>query len=154
MGTFTELANEIANSNGELNLTKDYTYVADDSSYKNGIKIDKTIAINGNGFTISGNNQARIFNVTASNVVLNNICFENAFASNDGGAIHWRGENGILANCSFVNSFSSSSKDNHGGAVYWSGVSGVLANCSFVNSTVISSSGFGYSQGCCLLVWC
>ena len=55
-GTFTDLANEIPNADGELNLTRNYTYSSNDSSYKNGIKIDKKITINGNGFVIDGNN--------------------------------------------------------------------------------------------------
>ena len=140
VGTFTDLANEIAKSKGELNLNKNYKYASSDSSYKEGILIDKSIVINGNGHTINGNNKARIFNVIASDVVLNNINFENAIDetpdSYHGGAVYWNADYGVLANSSFLNCYSSEGEENGlgGGAVCWRGSYGVLANCSFVNS--------------------
>ena len=60
-GTFSDLANEIDSSSGELNLNKNYAYSDDDESYKDGIVIDKSIVINGNGFKIDAKNQARHF---------------------------------------------------------------------------------------------
>ena len=132
-GSFSDLANEIAQSKGELNLTKNYKYTSSDSVYKNGILISKSIVINGNGFTLNGKKQARIFEITNSNVVLNNICFMGAYshvyAHAGGAAIYWSGVNGTLNNCSFEDS-----DVNYGGAVYWSGANGTLSNCNFVKS--------------------
>ena len=89
-GTFTDLANEIANANasGELKLTKNYVYDSSkDSIYKNGIEIDKEITINGKGFFINGQNQARAFYISSSNVILRNIEFDECYSSGDGGAV-------------------------------------------------------------------
>ena len=74
VGTFTDLAEEIANAQDELNLTRNYTYDREiDQGYYSGIKIDKSIVINGNGFTINGKHEeSGLFNITGSNVVLKN----------------------------------------------------------------------------------
>ena len=142
-GTFTDLANEIANANasGELKLTKNYVYDSSkDSIYKNGIEIDKEITINGKGFFINGQNQARAFYISSSNVILRNIEFDECYSSGDGGAVYWNGADGSLFDCNFIDCNSSSS----GGAVYWNGADGSLFDCSFINclcSRSISSNG-------------
>ena len=128
IGTFTDLANEIANATSQLDLTRDYGYADDDSGYKEGITIDKSIVINGNGYTINGNNQARIFKIDASDVVLNNINFVNCSADN-GGAIFWSSDNGTLSNCNFMNC----SADTFGGTTYFSSDNGTISNCNFMN---------------------
>ncbi len=130
-GTFTDLANEIANANGELKLTKNYVYDSSrDSNYKNGIVIDKEITINGRGFIINGNHNARAFDISSGNVILRNIEFTNCSGSSyDGGAVYWNGINGILFDCNFINCYSSG----YGGAVYWNGVNGSLYSCDFIN---------------------
>lgn len=127
-GTFTDLANEIANADDELNLTKNYVYSVGDS---NGIVINKKITINGKGFIINGMNQARAFNITHANVVLRNIEFTNCSSSNSGygSAIYWTGANGTLFDCNFIKCKST----NYGGAVYWSGIGGNLFNCEFIS---------------------
>ena len=168
VGTFTDLANEIAKAKSELNLNRNYIYSNGDSDYNHGIIIDKKITINGNGFEINGNNQARAFNINAGSVVLNDISFVNCAVSSSsssisgcaGGAIYWAGSNGKLVNCNFVNSssysdshcsnsssapvssysYSSSFSFSCGGAVYWSGSNGKLVNCNFVNSSSYSDS--------------
>ena len=164
-GTFTDLANEIANAKGELNLNKDYKYTSSDSSYKEGIIIDKSIVINGNGHTINGNNQARIFNVRAE-VVLNNIYFVNGNANDaGGGAIFFSGDgaDSVLSDCSFENCvaeyggaiccycdnvnlqdcifMSSYSTDGSGGAIYWDAADGTVSGCSFVNCAANGGGG-------------
>lgn len=65
-GTYTDLNAQIkAIQDGEeLNLTYDFTYNPQvDSNFNNGIHIDKTVIINGNGHTISGNKSNRVFSV-------------------------------------------------------------------------------------------
>ena len=142
-GTFTDLANIISYSNGELKLTKNYVYDSSkDSKYKNGIKINKQITIDGKGFIINGKNNAHAFNVTASNVIIRNIEFINCYSSILGGAIYWNGINGNLFDCSFIDCNSSSS----GGAIYWNGAKGNLFDCSFTNCYSSSKSYFGHTS--------
>ena len=137
-GTFTDLANEIVNATGELNLTRNYVYRDDDSDYKEGIVIDKKITINGNGFTINGNNQTRIFNVTSSNVIFNNICFMNSYSSGSGGAIYGKGSSAV--NCTFIGNSAAS-----GGAIYGRGSSAL--NCTFIGNSALNQGGGAMSSG-------
>ena len=142
-GTFTDLANEIANAGSQLNLDKNYHFTENDSEeYKYGIKIEKSIVINGNGHTIDGQYQAAIFDISGSNVILNNISFMHFSSDNMGSAVHWSGANGILANSSFY--YGSS---NVGGAVFWSGANGILANSSFLDTYAGSFGGAVYWSG-------
>ena len=135
-GTFTDLANEIANSNGELNLTRNYVYYWSDVDYFNGINISKEITINGNGFSVNGNNQSKIFYIlsSADHVILNNISFINALSSENhlkgGSAIYCEGKNCVVSDCNFINC---SSLRYSGGAVYWRGDDGILVNSNFIN---------------------
>ena len=141
-GTFTDLANEINNANGTLYLTKNYVY--DSSKDSRYIRIEKEITINGKGFTINGDNKARAFIISSSNVQLRNIKFSDCYEYNSKfGAIYWYGADGVLSDCSFVNCHCSES----GGAVYWSGNNGKLSDCSFINC-YSSSSGLANSRAC------
>ncbi|WP_405304984.1 hypothetical protein [Methanobrevibacter sp.] len=134
-GTFTDLANEIVNATGELSLTRNYVYSDDDSDYKDGIIIDKAINIDGNGFTVNGNNQSRIFYIVSSNVVLNDICFMNSYSSSSGGAIY--------GGCSAVNcTFIGNSAGSNGGAMSGKGSSAV--NCTFRGNSASSDGGAMY----------
>ena len=142
-GTFTDLNTLISNTSakGILKLTQDYTYNAtSDSSYQKGIVINKPITIDGQGFTISGNNQAGIFNITANNVIIKNLNLINGNGS--GGAIYWFGLNGVVTNCTFTNN-----SGFFGGAILWDantyfmGSSGTISNCTFTNNTAERGGG-------------
>ena len=139
--TFSTLAHQIESAGDELNLTMHYYYNSStDSSYKNGIIINKSITINGNGHTITGYT-VRAFNITNNNVILRNINFINFNRSNQG-AIYWDGVNGSVSNCTFINC-----KATNGGAIYWDGVNGSVSNCSFINCTSSFSASYSSSYG-------
>ena len=89
IGTFTDLQKQINKATGDLNLQYDFTYTpeVDDGSFDEGILINNAITIDGKGYAIIGNNNKRIFNVTAKNVELENITLVNGSAAN-GGAIY------------------------------------------------------------------
>ena len=148
-GTFTDLANEIAEAGSTLSLYRNYVYNYGDSDYKTGITIDKSITINGNGFTINGNGQARAFSIEHSNVVLKDINFVNGRGTGNyphGGAVYWSGSNGFLTHCSFVDC----SAGYCGGAVYWGSENGVLRDCSFVNCHGNEGGAVYWMQNCVL----
>lgn len=92
--------------------------------YSDGIEIDiDDIAIHGNGFTIYGNESARIFNITAKNVTLENIAFMDGLSKEEGGAISNSGEVRIIEcefrnNRSFSKSRFSGEKFTQGGAIF------------------------------------
>lgn len=134
-GTFTGLAFEIKNAGSELKLKKDYVYSNKDLTYKDGIPIDKKITIDGNGFTINGNNLARIFKVNSDSVTLKNIKFMKGYGGDDyttcdGGAIYWAGNYGKVSDCSFVNC-PFEKMNRNGGAIYWTGKYGKVSDCNF-----------------------
>ena len=124
-GTFTDLANEIANATDELTLTRDYAYCDEDPATL--IKIDKSIIINGNGHTINGNNKIGAFEISGSDAILKNIEFVNIRGN---GCILWTGATGTVTDCSFTNTYSW-----NGGTIYWTGGTGTIANCSFTNTS-------------------
>lgn len=137
--TFTDL-NITINSNNESEIYLNESYVYDsnlDSIFNEGITVNRSVIIYGNGHSIDGNGSARIFSVTNSNIVFKDIVFINAKRANNGGAIYWNGDNGEVLNCSFLNCSSAYT----GGAIYWNGDNGSVLNCSFFNcSTNVGGS--------------
>ncbi len=97
-GTYTDLQNKIYGSDGELVLKYNFTYTEEidykyfdpvdyvEGYFNDGVIIADPIKINGNGYTISGNNTKRIFNVTAD-FELTNATLTKGNAE-DGGAIY------------------------------------------------------------------
>lgn len=146
-GNFTELSQQIMDAEDTLELDKDYVYDSSDNLTA-GIKINKTITINGNGHTIDASNLARIFSITGNNVILNNISFINAKGSGSGGAIVVSGANCTINNSSFENNYASS----YGGAIYTSGVNTEIDNCDFTNNSAYWGAGAIYSTNANLTV--
>ena len=88
-GSFTDLQDNVSSASNTLNLNRNYTYnsTIDASISVEGIKINKSLTIDGNGYTIDANNFGRIFNINASDVILKNIIFINSHYAGKGGAI-------------------------------------------------------------------
>ncbi|WP_295621553.1 hypothetical protein [uncultured Methanobrevibacter sp.] len=107
--SFAKLNETINSGNTVIDLTDNYKYSDGDEAFVHGIDINNSITINGNGITIDGSNTARIFNIFADNVIINNIIFTNGNSTgnseNDqsGGAIIWNGNYGIVSNSTFNN---------------------------------------------------
>ena len=102
-----------------------------DAWLKDGMRLNKTITLNGNGFTISGLNQARNFIITANNVEIANTTFINATA-NSGGSIHIRSNYVNITNCTFINN---TANKEHGGAIYVNGSYVIIKESNFINNT-------------------
>ncbi len=138
-GTFSDLNSEINESADELNLTRNYIYSEGDSEHIGGIIIDRQITINGNGFTINGNNMARAFNITASNVILNNITFTNCCAE----------MGGVICNYGTVtlnnNVFVNNSEAYGGGAIYTKG--DMVLNKNYFNNNAAAGGGAILNRG-------
>ena len=128
--TFWDLNNAInGNNDKDVYLNGNYKYNPEtDSDFKNGILIERNVTVHGNGHTLDGNHEARIFQVTASDVVVHDITFVNG-NSTAGGAMH----GGSAVNCTFTNNTAT----NKGGAMY----SSSAINCTFTNNTATYSGG-------------
>ena len=128
--SFSDLTDEIENAGTTLDLTKDYAF-NNATDNNTGILISKdNFVLNGNGFTIDGKNQSRIFNITANNVTLNNLVLING-NSDRGAAIRANGTL-TLNNITFINNNASI-----GGAI------GLFENVTLIcnNSKFIDNSG-------------
>ena len=124
--TFRDLNNTInGNSDRDIYLDNDYKYSEEDSAFKEGIIIDRDLNVYGNGHTINGSNQARIFKINNGTVVFHNITFTNGNTNDDGGAIN--GECTAI-DCTFTNN---TAKDGSGGAMIY----GSAINCTFTGNT-------------------
>ena len=165
--TFSDLNATINDNNdSDVYLDSDYTYDLDnDTVFKEGILINRAVTIHGNGHAIDGNHAARIFNIQNKDVFLYNLTFVNGKTDNKGGAIYWKGGNGAITNCNFINcsavgrySWASAvyldNSDNctisncnfidchsvDGGAITWGGKNGKITECNFINCSAGSSS--------------
>ena len=106
---------DITPENGTLNLTFNVTYdPLYDASLIGGMYLNKTIKLEGDGFTINGNATARIFDISANNVILSNLIFTNGVAATyvyggyNGGAIVSGADNVTIVNSTFINNTSPS----------------------------------------------
>ncbi len=108
-----------------------------DTNFQDGVNVNKTITINGNGFYLNGNDEARILNITADNVVLSNIKFINGY-SLVGGAIFVNGTNCSIDNCYFT------SNDAYNGGTIFIAASG----CS-VDESLFEYNHATYGTICC-----
>ncbi|WP_407453476.1 right-handed parallel beta-helix repeat-containing protein [Methanobrevibacter sp.] len=130
--TFWALNNTInGNDNDTIVLDRDYTYNPTfDYDLTWGIVIDRPVTIIGNGHVLNASGLARIFNIQADNVVIKNITFINVKINQNGGAVYWDGDNGVVSDCVFVNNSANSA-----GAILWQGASGFVSDCTFVNNS-------------------
>ena len=128
--SFTTLQSLIDSGNATINLEKNYIQY----DGENTIEITRNMTINGNGYIIDANNNIQAFMISADNVILNNITIQKG-NNKMAGAIYWEGENGILANSSFINNKATGTDTSYnyegGGAVYWTGNNGLIANSTF-----------------------
>ena len=143
LGSYTWLQKEIDDCTGDVyNLTTNVTFNPDyDLSIYNiyhgkinfleGMNFNKTIRFEGFNFTISGLNQARIFTITANDIIINNTNFINGSTFANGGALNIRSNNAKIANSTFANNTAGT-----GGAISSVSNSGLtLGNLTFVNNT-------------------
>ena len=161
--TMTELQNTIRNNNTILFLEDDYQCYQQDTdlerwwNLKDGIIVDKSITIDGQGHKIDANHQMRIFQVTNNaTVTFKNITFLNGWiddynlyagetlyrVNKAGGAVCHNGAKNItIIDCTFNGNTAS-----FGGAI--NGDCNAI-NCTFINNTANMLGGAIYINGGC-----
>lgn len=152
--SFTDLDKIIKDSDSVVDLNHSYKYYNDsDYNLQYGIVINKSLIIDGHGFTIDGSNLARALNVDKINLTLKNIIFVNCtteklgrdYSFLSGGAISY-GEYedeeeyknyiiGNFTNCTFINCSSEM-----GGAISSQTDDIIIDYCNFIdcNATCLS----------------
>ena len=140
--SFTDLNNLINDFNQtEIILEDDYIYQEEyDKDFTEGISINRSVTIDGNGHVIDVNKSSRIFYINASCITLKNITFKNGDSS-FGGAIYCNGLNMTIDNCIFINNGAVS-----GGAIYCNALNMTIDNCIFINNGAVGTGGAIYSE--------
>ncbi|ADC47940.1 adhesin-like protein [Methanobrevibacter ruminantium M1] len=118
--TLTDLKAIIdANTNGTIDLDGNYAYNAEfDSALTDGIVINKDIVINGNGFTICGENSTRLFHVTSGFLTLKNATVCHGAAEKGAGVYV---DHGSKLSTDYV-TFTENTAVKRGGAIYSEGM--------------------------------
>ena len=147
--SFTHLQ-QLIDDNSVLDLDQSYEFTEGiDDALVNGIIINKTFTLNGNGFTIDAKNNSRIFmiNGTGIEVNINNVTLVNGNASKatnnlNGGAIHVQNTL-IIENSTFVDNIAE-----NGGAIFATKESNaekieniIIKNCTFTNNVALKDNG-------------
>ena len=135
--SFKALHDLIYNCGSTLELDRDYYFHdgGDDDFSSNGIKIDKSITIDGKGYTIDAQGKARVFNIQEKDVTIKNLTIKNAYCDGDGGAIYFT-SSGTVENCNFINN----NAEYYGGAVFFAD-KGIVENCNFTNNNAPNQCG-------------
>ena len=134
--TFWDLNQTInGNTNDTITLDRNYAFNSTiDSDFTEGIFINREVTINGNGYTIDAKGKARVFRVTANNVLIKNITFNNAritISNGYGGAIAWAGDYGSISSCNFTNC----TTNYYGGAIWWAiSANSSVSDCNFIDN--------------------
>ena len=110
-----------------INLERSYTYNEFDT-ITDGVRINRPITINGNGYTIDAKGKSRIFYIEPDAVVIENLTLKNGKAYGSGGAIYFD-NSGAVTNCNFADNIASG-----GGAVYFNMI-GIVTNCTFTDNS-------------------
>ena len=132
--SFTNLTDEIE-SKYVVDLTQNYKF-NNETDASSGIVIGKdNFVLNGNGHTIDGNNQSRLFNIIANNVTLNDLILINGNYGMCGGI---RAEGTItLNNVTFINNYA----NEQGGAIgVTPGTTIICNNTKFIDNYADSGS--------------
>ena len=127
--SFSNLTDEIGNAGTTLDLTSDYAF-NNETDNNTGILINKdNFVLNGNGRTIDGNNQSRLFYITGTNITLNNLILING--NHDVCAGIRAGGTLTLNNVTFINNHAKS----EGGAIgIRDGATLICNNCRFIDN--------------------
>ena len=131
------LIDDAIDSGQPLSLDRDYVFdPAQDEDFINGIIISSSIVIEGNSYSISGNDLARIFVISSDNVLLIDITFKNGKTTEssdheyNGGALYIQGSHVTIQNCNFTNN----TAQEKGGAIYVSGDDCILNQTVFLDN--------------------
>jgi hypothetical protein len=132
--TFWDLNRDINdNANDTITLDNDYTFNSTtDSAFTEGIVINRPLTVNGNGHVIDAQGNARVFDVEAGDVAIENLSIKNAKSKN-GGAIYFNCL-GTVSNCNFTDN-EATDWATFGGAIYFA-EQGTVSNCNFAGNKV------------------
>ena len=90
------------NTDGNLVFNNDFVFDSNTDDV-NGVKVNKSINIDGNGYVLDASGASSMFDVTADNVNIANTAICNVDVSDNGNVIAWSGGDGSINNVAFEN---------------------------------------------------
>lgn len=138
---FKEFEELIDSGLKEISLTEDVILdEGEDERYLDVIEIGTDgFVIDGKNHTIDGGNKASILYVEASNVILKNIIFKNAYSEYVGGAISNYSNDLRIEHCQFIDNSTCNCSDLYGGAIY-----NAPSSTLFIEKSVFKDNGSDY----------
>ncbi|WP_335645367.1 Ig-like domain repeat protein [Methanosphaera sp. BMS] len=104
----------------------------------------KTLTINGNSYTINGNNKYRFLNITSNQMVnINNITITNCHAQDLGGAIYNERGNLTINNSNLTQNTATGQNNGYGGAIYNNGGTLTITDSNLTQNNVTGQYGVG-----------
>ena len=130
-GDFDVLQTIVNNATSSvINLTRNYTYNEFDTITE-GVRINRPITINGNGFTINAKGKSRIFYVTAGSINITDVTLKNGKADKGGAIIFENDISNSNLNATYINN----TAEWYGGAnFFWSSVLGSNVSGTYINN--------------------
>ena len=145
-GSFVALQERIDNASDNSTVLLPNNYLLENGFSENGILINKSLTIDGNGFTINANGNARIFNIAGAAVTLQNLKFINGQIGGSGAAVYCKDSNLAIINCTFSNNHAIGN-NSQGGAVYCIGGKLTIFNSEFIANAADYDAGAVYLKG-------
>lgn len=138
---FKDLNEEISIKT-EVNLDSDYIYnPQSDNDYKDGIVIDKSVVINGNGFKINSTNESKLFDVkTTGNLTLNNLILLSDYGSTKKIESSFKNAGTVtLNNVTFITTQTKIDEESFLSASFYNSGTLNINDSKFINSTVTTN---------------
>ena len=139
------------NTDGNLIFNNNFAFDSNTDDV-NGVNVNKSINIDGNGYAIDASGASSMFNVTGDDVNIRDVAIYNVAVSDNGSVIIWSGDDGSINNVTFANNsigngnvinvdadnliISNSNFTNN------SGINGDIISINDVENTIISNSVF------------
>ena len=141
IGTFTDLQNEINNAGNTLELTRDYKFNEETDS--SNVYLRANFVLDGKGHSLDGAGKTNILRTSDENIVIKNLIFKNANASDFGGALYVGSGPTKVINCTFLNN--EVARNYAGGGIYSQAIT-TIEDCTFINN-IADSGGAVYGSG-------
>ncbi len=138
--TYTRLQEIIDGVPEEGTLTLSTNFYCDDDFNDYGIRIEKSMIIDGNGHTLDSCEKTGVILIFADNVIIRNLNLINGYDSVGGSGAYIRGNNVMFENCNFINN----TAEHRGGAINTNGFT-IVENCYFYNNYAEEEGGAIYA---------
>ena len=148
VSTAADLQNAVNTNGNVINITADITLTTT-------ISINKSVTINGNNHSISGNDACRVFYITGAIVEINDLTIKDGKVTGDsdyGGGMFFEKGIATVTNCTFAGN--TAATDNGGGMYVDNNGTVTVTNCTFTGNTAKGGGGMHVNNGTATVINC